>query len=217
MTSKTFEATYSERFEGEYNIFLPDGQMGEKQVYPLLVYLHGYTSEYIPPAIMEDKIPDGLVEMCREFDFILACPLCPFGFYWRTTQVVSFIDHVTETYSVDKKKVWLSGTSMGGFGTWATAHEFPDKFAGIAPVAGGVYEISQYQAHRFKTLPVWAFHNRGDEIIRCSDAEIMIDSIKNEGGNARLTIYEVTGHDADKAYRNRELYEWFSSLENKME
>ena len=77
----------------------------------------------------------------------------------------------------------------------------------------GVYEISQYQAHRFQNLPIWAFHNRGDEIIRCKDTENMIDSINKEGGNAKLTIYEVEGHDADVTFKKKEVYEWFNSLQ----
>ena len=103
---------------------------------------------------------------------------------------------------------------MGAYGTWSTAHEFPDSFTAIAPVSGGVYEISQYQAHRFRILPIWAFHNRGDEIIRCKDTENMIDSINKEGGNAKLTIYEVEGHDADVTFKKRELYEWLIRCKN---
>ena len=93
--------------------------------------------------------------------------------------------------------IFLSGTSMGAYGTWSTAHEFPESFTAIAPVSGGVYEISQYQAHRFQNLPIWAFHNRGDEIIRCKDTENMIEKINKEGGNPKVTIYEVEINDAD--------------------
>ena len=173
----------------------------------------GYKSEYIPPDLMKDQIPEGLIEYSNEFNFILACPLCPFGFYWRTTFVFSFVKHLIKKYRVNESKIFLSGTSMGAYGTWSTAHEFPDSFTAIAPVSGGVYEISQYQAHRFRNLPIWAFHNRGDEIIRCKDTENMIDSINKEGGKAKLTIYEVEGHDADVTFKKREVYEWFNSLQ----
>ena len=208
METKTFKSKQTELFEGEYNIFLPNMDKN----YPLLIYLHGYKSEYIPPETMKDQIPDGLIENAKECNFILACPLCPFGFYWRTTFVLSFVKHIIKTNKVDESKIFLCGTSMGAYGTWATAHEFPDRFAGIAPVSGGVYEISQYQAHRFKHLPVWAFHNRGDEIIRCEDSEIMINSINKEGGSAKITIYDEDSHDADKTFKNKELYKWFNSI-----
>ena len=211
MTANTFEAIHKESFSGEYNLFLPDGYATNNQ-YPLLVYLHGYYGEYISPNVMTDNIPDGLKENSNKYQFILACPLCPFEFYWRTTYVFSFINHLIETYDVDDRKTFLSGTSMGGFGTWATAHEFPDMFAGIVPVSGGVSEINQYQAHRFQHLPVRAFHNKGDEIVRYSDSERMIASINEQGGNGKLTVYEVDGHDADVTYQNKELYRWLLSL-----
>lgn len=212
MTAKTFEAVHKEPFSGEYNLFLPDGYVNGEHRYRLLVYLHGYYGEYISPDVMKDNIPDGLKENSNKCQFILACPLCPFEFYWRTTYVFSFINYLIDTYHVDTRMIFLTGTSMGGFGTWATAHEFPDMFAGISPVSGGVSEISQYQAHRFKHLPVWAFHNRGDDIVRYSDSERVIESIKDEGGDAKLTIYEVDSHDANKTYQNSQLYQWFSSL-----
>ena len=212
MTARTFEAVHKESFSGEYNLFLPDGYETNEQRYALLVYMHGYYGEYIPPDVMEENIPVGLKENSNKSQFILACPLCPFEFYWRTTYVFSFINYLIETHDVDNRKIFLSGTSMGGFGTWAIAHEFPNLFAGIAPVSGGVSEISQYQAHRFQHLPVWAFHNRGDDIVQYSDSERMVASINEQGGNAKLTLYEVDSHDADHTYRNSELYQWFSSL-----
>ena len=69
----------------------------------------------------------------------------------------SFINYLIETYGVDDRRIFLSGTSMGGFGTWATAHEFPDRFAGIVPVSGGVSEINHYQAHALNMFPYGLF------------------------------------------------------------
>ena len=87
MGSAKFQSEYIEKFEGEYNIFLPE----KNGNHPLLIYLHGYKSEYVPPDLMKDQIPEGLIEYSKEFNFILACPLCPFGFYWGTTFVFSFV------------------------------------------------------------------------------------------------------------------------------
>ncbi len=212
MTVRTFEAVHQESFRGEYNLFLPEGYGVHKKPYPLLVYLHGYYGDYIPPDVMETNIPSGLKENANKFQFVLACPLCPFEFYWRTTYVMSFINHLIERHHADKQKTFLTGTSMGGFGAWSTAHEFPDAFAGIVPVSGGVSEINQYQAHRFKHLPVRAFHNRGDDIVSYDDSERMVESINNHGGDAKLTVYEADGHDADGTYQDIQLYEWFSQL-----
>ncbi len=86
MGSAKFQSEYIEKFEGEYNFFLPD----KNGNHPLLIYLHVYKSEYVLPDLMKDQIPEGLIENSDEFNFILACPLCPFGFYWRTTICVFF-------------------------------------------------------------------------------------------------------------------------------
>ena len=93
MTAKTFEAVHKESFSGEYNLFLPDGYTTNNQ-YPLLVYLHGYYGEYISPDVMTNNIPDGLKENSNKYQFILACPLCPFESYWRTTYEFTFINHL---------------------------------------------------------------------------------------------------------------------------
>ena len=77
METNTFKSKHTEIFEGEYNIYLPN----KNEKLPLLIYLHGYRSEYISPTEMRDQIPDGLIENSKESNFILACPLCPFGFY----------------------------------------------------------------------------------------------------------------------------------------
>ena len=207
-----FHTEYKEYFEGEYNIFLPEVENIGSINCPLLIFLHGYYPEYNPPEFMEKELPKGLLENSRDFNFILGCPLCPFGFYWRTTFVLSFLNHLIERYKINESKIFLTGHSMGGFGTWATAHEFPERFAGVSPVSGGVSEINQYQTHRLKNLPIWAFHNRGDEIVSFKNTEIMVNSINNLGGKAKLTLYDVDSHDAYVTFQNKELYKWFASL-----
>ena len=79
----------------------------------MLIYLHGYKSEYVSPDLIKDQIPEGLIEYSNEFTFNLACPLCPFRFYWRTTFVFSFVKHLIEKYRVNESMIFLSGTSMG--------------------------------------------------------------------------------------------------------
>ena len=104
---------------------------------------------------------------------------------------------------------------MGGFGTWSTAHEYPDKFNAIAPVSGGVSEINQYQAERLKNLPIWCFHNKGDEIVPPNSTEVMVNSINSIGGHAKLTIYDIYNHNAYITYKNKEIFEWFKSIDQK--
>ena len=136
----------------------------------MLIYLHGYKSEYVSPDLIKDQIPEGLIEYSNEFNFILACPLCPFGFYWRTTFVFSIVKHLIKKYRVNESKIFLSGTSMGAYGTWFTAHEFPDSFTAIAPVSCGVYEIINIKHIGFGT---YQYGLSITEVTKLSDVKIL--------------------------------------------
>ena len=74
-------------------------------------------------------------------------------------------------------------------------------------------EINQYQAERIKNLPIWCFHNKGDEIVPPSSTEVMIKTINSIGGKAKLTIYDIDDHNAYITYKNKELFEWFNSID----
>ena len=210
MASKEFKAEYRELHKGEYNIYLPDNKNPNS---PLLIYLHGYYGEYNTPEFMEKELPEDLINNSLNSDFILACPLCPSDFFWRTHFVITFLDYLKDEYKLDQSKIFLTGHSMGGFGTWSTAHEYPNKFTAIAPVSGGVSEINQYQAERIKNLPIWCFHNKGDEIVPPSSTEVMINTINSIGGKGKLTIYDIDDHNAYITYKNKELFEWFKSID----
>ena len=82
----------------------------------------------------------------------------------------SFVKHLIEKFRVNESKIFLCGTSMGAYGTWSTAHEFPDSFTEIALGSSGVYEISQYQAHRFRNLQ---YGLSITEVTKLSDVKIL--------------------------------------------
>lgn len=107
---------------------------------------------------------------------------------------------------MDTDRVYVTGLSMGGFGTWALAQEFPDRFAAIAPVCGGGIP---YRAGVLRNVPVWAFHGGQDPVISSDYSVAMVDAVNAAGGNARLTIYPDAGHDSyTETYAREDLYEW---------
>ena len=112
MASKEFKAEYRELHKGEYNIYLPDNKNPNS---PLLIYLHGYYGEYNTPEFMEKELPEDLINNSLNSDFILACPLCPSDFFWRTHFVITFLDYLKDEYKLDQSKIYLTGHSMGGF------------------------------------------------------------------------------------------------------
>jgi predicted peptidase len=111
-----------------------------------------------------------------------------------------------DKYKVDKQRVYLTGVSLGGYGTWSMARRFPDYFAAIVPICGGG---SRSRLERLKNMPIWVFHGAKDETVSIKESERMVDALKALDGNVRFTVYPETGHDAwTETYNNPKLYEW---------
>ena len=125
----------------------------------------------------------------------------------------ALLDEIIEKYNVDTDRVYLTGLSMGGFGSWALGCRNPERFAAIAPICGGG---QPYVAGKLKDVPVWAFHGAKDPAVPIIMSEVMVRAINRAGGNAKLTTYPNAGHDSWTAtYTNQELYDWFLSHKKK--
>jgi predicted peptidase len=128
---------------------------------------------------------------------------------------------VEKKYAVDTHRVYLTGLSLGGFGTWDLALAHPEKFAAVAPISGGgetlpIILAKFYDAKKLtdlKSLPVWAFHCDGDPVVNVQNSKQMVDTLKDAGcTNVQLTIYPKAQHDAwTQTYANPELFNWFLS------
>jgi predicted peptidase len=103
--------------------------------------------------------------------------------------------------------VYLTGLSMGGFGTWSLAAAHPEKFAAIAPICGGGEPRT---ARRLKSIPTWVFHGAKDPTVPLARSEAMVQALKKAGGDVKFTVYRDAGHDSwTETYNNPKLYEWF--------
>ena len=104
-------------------------------------------------------------------------------------------------------RIYLTGLSMGGYGTWSLAIAYPGRFAAIAPVCGG---SEPFFAGRIKDIPAWIFHGAKDSVVPVSKSEEMVNALKKHGSNVKFTVYPEAKHDSWTAtYNNPELYEWF--------
>ena len=110
---------------------------------------------------------------------------------------------------IDPDRVYLTGLSMGGTGTWMLAMACPEKFAAIAPVCGtGIY----WNGYMLKDVPIMVYHGDLDTVVPINESMHMIESVNKKGGNAQIKILYHTGHDAwVDAYKNDELWKWFLS------
>jgi predicted peptidase len=149
-----------------------------------------------------------LVEQGKDFRFILISPQCPLGKRWDPLALIALLDEVENIYRVDKNRIYVTGLSMGGEGTWNLAFTQPDRFAAIAPVCGRTGSL-YLDAGKIKDLPVWVFHGAKDDVVPISESERMVEVLKECGNDVQFTRYPEANHNAwTKTYNNLELYKW---------
>ena len=153
-----------------------------------------------------------MLQGCPDFPFILLSPLCPADSWWTENLdgLNALLDDVIAKYAVDEDRVYLTGLSMGGQGSWHLAIRFPHRFAALAPICGWG---QPYLACRLKDLPIWAFHGELDQVVPVEQSRRMVAAVNECGGQARLTTYPEAFHDSwTETYMNPALYEWFLSF-----
>jgi predicted peptidase len=127
----------------------------------------------------------------------------------QTREVNDLVDELLTKYRVDPDRVYLTGPSLGGFGAYAIASAYPERFAAVVPICGG---SNPKEVARMKSVPTWAFHGAKDFIVPVKWGQSAIDALKAAGGNARITIYPEAGHDCwTETYNNPEIYTWLFS------
>ncbi len=207
-----YEKLYFDNPHGKsfhYLRYLPKDQKGKM---PLVVFMHGAGErgnadgseiDYIAKHGFFEQIKD----LGSEFPFIMVAPHCPTNEYWGSyiESLNKFLDYVIENNDVDTDRIYLTGLSMGGTGTWLWALDNPDRFAAIAPVCG--QGIGWY-AGKLIDLPVHAYHGDIDHIVSVHDSVEMVSRINKKGGNAVLTLYHGVKHNAwDYAY-DQKMIDW---------
>ena len=198
--------------EMQYWLFLPkDYEANTGKSWPLLLFLHGagergddlnMVGVHGPPKLLKDAT------YRNQCPFIVVSPQCRADYYWSPKQLLLLLDGIEKEYKVDKNRVYVTGLSMGGFGSWMLALEAPGRFAAVAPICGG----SQLeQAPKLVDTPIWAFHGTLDTLVPAKLSVDMIAAIQIAGGKkAKLTLYPEAGHDSwTETYNNEELYRWF--------
>lgn len=191
-----------------YWLYLPQ-DYEQKESWPLMLFLHGSGERGSDLNLVKVHGPPKLIAGGREFPFIVVSPQCPANQRWEPIELMVLLDEIESKYRVDRDRVYVTGLSMGGFGTWELAVHAPDRFAAIAPICGGGETFGLKQISH---LPVWAFHGAKDNVVPVERSKVMIEELKRVGGNPKLTIYPDADHDSwTQAYNNPELYKWLLS------
>jgi predicted peptidase len=218
-----FKRTITRTVSADYLLFLPKGYDAKgSQRWPLMLFLHGAGERGSDLKKVTVHGPPKLVKNKPEFPFILVSPQCPEGETWSDEVLIGLLDDVIEKHQIDTNRVYLTGLSMGGYGTWSLGVKHPERFAAIAPVCGGGETINVLLASRkksaaLKSLGVWAFHGAKDLVVKLEESERMVAALKKAGvKELELTVYPEAQHDSwTETYANEKLYEWFLKHERK--
>ncbi len=191
----------------EYLLYLPKGYERSKKKWPLLLFLHGAGERGNTLEMVKLHGPPKLIEQGQEFPFIVVSPQCPADGWWTPGALTPLLDDLEQNLQVDTTRVYLTGLSMGGFGTWAMASEFPHRFAAIVPICGGGLELWM---RNITHLPVWAFHGAKDDVVPLEQTTRLVKELKRLGSKkVKYTVYKNADHDSwTRAYANPKLYEW---------
>lgn len=205
------EEVREEKWQFPFVVYRPENM---KENLPLIVQLHG-----------AGEAGSGGEELCRvdvhgfsailtkeaEFPCIVVLPQCKADSFWvaEISNIYQFVQALIDEYQIDSKRVYLTGLSMGGYGTWYTALRYPETFAAIVPVCGGgmVWKAAALD------MPIWAFHGTEDGTVPVTETLNMIQKIRTVGKNkdVKVTILDNVGHNAwDYAYTS-EVLEWLLS------
>jgi predicted peptidase len=219
MTQKTpvsqkqaqFATTITKKVQLNYLLHTPRGE-GK---HPLIVFLHGHGESGSDLEMVKVHGIPKIVEAQPDFPFVTVSPQCPSGVTWVliSDAVEALIEEAMSWENVDPTRVYLTGLSMGGYGTWHTGANRPELFAALAPICGGGSFVNYLpnRIHRLKYTPVWAFHGDQDTAVLLEEQQNLVDTLKAQTETeVKFTVYPGVGHDSwTQSYANPALYEWF--------
>lgn len=214
LASHEIKGTVRREFRLPYLVYLPQGygeQGGAK--WPLVIFLHGAGERGTDLSALGKHGLVRYVQEGKDYPFVMVAPQCPEDWTWdRSLQELDLLlETILENYSVDTERIYLTGLSMGGFGTWHWAASRPDTFAALVPICGGTMPLMGFpeKISVLKHVPIWVFHGADDQVVSPSMSEQLVNVLQELGAPVRYTKYKGVGHHSwDRAYNEPELIPW---------
>lgn len=192
----------------KFLLHLPPGYDKDKtKQWPLVLFLHGSGERGDDVEKVKIHGPPKLAAAGKDLGCVVVSPQCPAGQRWDTSSLNVLLDEVMKTHRIDADRVYLTGLSMGGAGTWTLATASPERFAAIAPVCG-FGDPSKVGV--LKNMPTWVFHGDADKAVPISASERMVEALKKAGNEkVQFTVYPGVGHDSwTQTYNDPKFWEW---------
>ncbi len=198
-----------------YLLFLPtDYHGGGSNLWPLILFLHGRdeSGDNNLNIVKRHGMP-RIIEEAEDFPCITVSPQCPADTDWvaLTEPLMSLLNSIIGQFQVDRQRIYLTGLSMGGRGTWALAVKYPEVFAALVPICGRVPDVDQFLVivEALKDLPIWVFHGAKDSRVPVENSDSIVAALRAVQGKVKYTVYPDADHDSwTETYNNPEVNQW---------
>lgn len=212
-----------------YQVFIPPNWAPRKK-WPVILFLHG-AGERGDDGLIQTEVGIGgaIRRFADRFPCVVVFPQCPKNRWWTEPEMARIalktLDDTITEFNGDRLRVYLTGLSMGGYGTWSIAARHPQKFAALVPVCAGIrppgVRASEggsagdpygETADKVKSIPTWVFHGATDPVVPVSESRKMVEALKAAGGSVKYNEYQGVGHNSwDRAYADPDLIPWILS------
>ena len=224
----------------KYQVYVPTN-WNKRKKWPIVLFLHG-AGERGDDGLLQTEVGIGsaIRRHSERFPCVIVFPQCRKNVWWidadMEAQALKALDQSIAEFNGTTNRVYLTGISMGGYGTWQLASKYPGRFAAYIPVCGGIVPppgvpipktlstgnpASDPYAETAKKVgltPVWVFHGSADPAVPVSESRKMVEALKAASGNVKYTEYEGVGHNSwDRAYAESDLMPWLLAQESKKE
>jgi predicted peptidase len=218
--------------EYRYVVYVPR-EWNKRQKWPVILFLHGAGERGADGSAQTDVGIGRAIRFHPErYPFVVVMPQVRADKTWTDhemeAQALAALEKTISEFHGDRERVYLTGISMGGYGTWNMGAKYPEKFAALAPICGGIRGLKNFPqlhvevvdeptvtdpvaetAHRIGKTPVWIFHGDADQSVPVEGSREMAEALRAIGGDVRYTEYPGVGHNSwDKAYAEAELPQW---------
>lgn len=202
------DGIYKAKANINYLLYLPKDYEAKDKL-PLLLFLHGAGERGSDLNLVKKNGPPRLIEEGKDFPLVVVSPQCPVNERWNTNTLIALIDEIIANYKIDADRIYVTGLSMGGNGTWRLASEIPERLAAVIPICGWG---DPFAVCMMGKLPVWTFHGAKDVVVPIGSTDMLVEQLKRCGGNVEYTIYPEANHDSwTETYDNQKIYEWLLS------
>jgi len=217
----------------KYLISVPNDKP-QKNGWPVLLFLHGAGERGNDLEKVKVHGPPKLINKFPELKTaIVISPQCPTDGWWETATLMNLLKEVIDSFhqEINEQRIYITGLSLGGYGTWHLISRYPKYFAAAAPICGagdvskingnfvfnGAEEFNFSKTKELIKLPIWVFHGSKDNVVPQKESEVLVKALKEAGSTSiKFTSYRGLGHDSwTKTYNNPEFYRWLFSHSRK--